>query len=55
MFFRTLACLPALVGAWRDRGGGLARCVGTWSDRCLDLGRAPDRSWPATRRRGSST
>ena len=24
MFFRTLACLPALVGAWRDRGGGLA-------------------------------
>src|SRR4051812_7051183 len=37
MFFRTLACLPALVGAWRDRGGGLARSIGTWSDRCLDL------------------
>ena len=25
MFFRTLACLPVLTGAWRDRGGGLAR------------------------------
>ena len=37
MFFRTLACLPALVGAWRDRGGGLSRSIGTWSDRCLDL------------------
>ncbi|TPW13218.1 MAG: putative molybdopterin oxidoreductase, partial [Acidimicrobiaceae bacterium] len=30
MFFRTLACLPALVGAWRDRGGGFARSVGVW-------------------------
>ncbi len=29
MFFRTLACLPALVGAWQDRGGGLARSVGS--------------------------
>ena len=25
MQFRTLACLPALSGAWRHRGGGLAR------------------------------
>src|SRR4029453_8550432 len=23
MTFRTVACLPALVGAWRERGGGL--------------------------------
>ena len=23
MAFRTIACLPALVGAWRERGGGL--------------------------------
>lgn len=23
MAYRTIACLPALVGAWRDRGGGL--------------------------------
>jgi anaerobic selenocysteine-containing dehydrogenase len=36
MFFRTLACLPALVGAWRDRGGGLARSVGTYQDSVVD-------------------
>jgi anaerobic selenocysteine-containing dehydrogenase len=23
MAFRTIACIPALVGSWRDRGGGL--------------------------------
>ena len=36
MFFRTLACLPALVGAWRDRGGGLARSMGVWSGSVVD-------------------
>lgn len=36
MFYRTLACLPALVGAWRDRGGGLARSVGSWQDPLID-------------------
>lgn len=36
MFFRTMACLPALVGAWRDRGGGIARSVGSWHDRVID-------------------
>ena len=36
MFFRTLACLPALVGAWHDRGGGLARSVGAWGDQLID-------------------
>lgn len=36
MFFRTLACLPALVGAWQDRGGGLARSVGVWSGSVID-------------------
>ncbi|MGZ4761361.1 MAG: molybdopterin-containing oxidoreductase family protein [Ilumatobacteraceae bacterium] len=36
MFFRTLACLPALVGAWNDRGGGLARSVGVWSGSVVD-------------------
>jgi anaerobic selenocysteine-containing dehydrogenase len=36
MFFRTMACLPALVGAWRDRGGGLARSVGSWQDALVD-------------------
>ncbi|MGQ0668846.1 MAG: molybdopterin-containing oxidoreductase family protein [Actinomycetota bacterium] len=28
MTFRTVACLPALVGAWRDRGGGLVAMTG---------------------------
>ncbi len=36
MFFRTLACLPALVGAWRDRGGGLARSIGVWTGSVVD-------------------
>ncbi len=38
MFFRTLACLPALTGAWRDRGGGLSRSVGHWTERQIDHG-----------------
>jgi anaerobic selenocysteine-containing dehydrogenase len=36
MFFRTLACLPALTGSWRHRGGGLARSVGAWADANVD-------------------
>ena len=36
MFFRTLACLPALVGAWQDRGGGLARSIGVWTGSLVD-------------------
>ena len=36
MFFRTLACLPALTGAWRVRGGGLFRSVGSWQDQLVD-------------------
>jgi anaerobic selenocysteine-containing dehydrogenase len=36
MFHRTLAVLPALVGAWRDRGGGLARSVGSYHDAVID-------------------
>jgi anaerobic selenocysteine-containing dehydrogenase len=36
MFFRTLVCLPALVGAWRDRGGGYSRSVGVWTDPLVD-------------------
>jgi anaerobic selenocysteine-containing dehydrogenase len=36
MFFRTLTCLPALVGAWRDRGGGFSRSVGVWSSAIVD-------------------
>lgn len=28
MIFRTLACLPILIGAWRQRGGGFCRSTG---------------------------
>ena len=34
--FRTLACLPALVGAWRERGGGLLHWTRSFFDECLD-------------------
>jgi len=36
MFHRTLAVLPALVGAWQHRGGGLSRSVGAYQDALLD-------------------
>ncbi|MGH9227948.1 MAG: molybdopterin-containing oxidoreductase family protein, partial [Acidimicrobiales bacterium] len=36
MFFRALACLPALTGAWRHRGGGLSRSVGAWAETNVD-------------------
>lgn len=35
-FFRTLVCLPSLTGAWRHRGGGLSRSVGSYADGILD-------------------
>lgn len=38
MFFRTLTCLPALIGAWRHLGGGYARSVGTWTNDVVDHG-----------------
>ena len=37
MFFRTLACLPALVGSWRERGGGFARSTGVWTFEPLNM------------------
>ncbi len=37
MFFRTLACLPALTGAWRHRGGGMSRSVGHWTESQIDF------------------
>jgi anaerobic selenocysteine-containing dehydrogenase len=37
MFFRTLACLPALIGAWRDRGGGLSRSTAAWTGGTIDF------------------
>ncbi len=33
--FRAMACLPALVGAWRDLGGGLIRSSGSWIEDIL--------------------
>jgi anaerobic selenocysteine-containing dehydrogenase len=38
MLFRTMACLPLLTGAWRERGGGLCRSVGTLFDAAVDEG-----------------
>ena len=34
MFFRTIACLPALIGAWKHGSG--ARSVGMWQDSMID-------------------
>ncbi len=36
MFYRTIACLPALTGAWAELGGGLFRSVGSWQDELVD-------------------
>jgi anaerobic selenocysteine-containing dehydrogenase len=36
MVYRTMAVLPALIGAWQHRGGGLSRSVGTYQDALLD-------------------
>jgi len=36
MIFRTVSCLPLLVGAWRDLGGGFCRSVGTWASGTVD-------------------
>jgi anaerobic selenocysteine-containing dehydrogenase len=33
-----MACLPALTGSWRDRGGGLMRSVGAWQGQLVDEG-----------------
>ncbi|HLE60177.1 MAG TPA: molybdopterin dinucleotide binding domain-containing protein, partial [Thermoanaerobaculaceae bacterium] len=45
--FRTLACLPALVGAWRERGGGIVEFTadlfeGVLNRRAFDVGREAD-------------
>jgi anaerobic selenocysteine-containing dehydrogenase len=36
MIYRTVACLPLVTGAWRHRGGGLARSSGSWFDVAVD-------------------
>lgn len=37
MLFRTIACLPVLSGAWRHRGGGLARSTHALHFSVLDM------------------
>jgi len=37
MQFRTVACLPVLTGAWRHRGGGLARSTHALQFAALDM------------------
>ena len=49
MFFRTLACLPLLTGAWRHRGGGLCRSVGTYAVPALAEVSTTTRRYPLTR------
>ena len=57
MFHRTLACLPLLTGAWAERGGGIAKSVGSYTEGHIDgwpccgptsngptVGRSPARS-----------
>ena len=41
MTFRTVACLPALTGAWRHRGGGVTGLVGGFMRSSLRM----DRLW----------
>jgi anaerobic selenocysteine-containing dehydrogenase len=38
-FFRTLAMLPLLIGAWKHRGGGISRSVGTYAKNLSSLER----------------
>jgi anaerobic selenocysteine-containing dehydrogenase len=52
-FFRVLVCLPSLTGAWRHRGGGFSRSVGSWADSVLDAVVEPA-SLTAGERRGIS-
>jgi anaerobic selenocysteine-containing dehydrogenase len=53
MFFRALSCLPVLTGAWRERGGGYARSVGTWASINVDAS-VFDPAVPGTPTRGIS-
>ena len=49
MFFRVLACLPLLTGAWKYRGGGLCRSVGTYASALLNDVDGTTRQYPVTR------
>jgi anaerobic selenocysteine-containing dehydrogenase len=38
MMYRAVACLPAIVGAWRHEGGGLLQFTADWFYEALSLG-----------------
>jgi anaerobic selenocysteine-containing dehydrogenase len=52
MIYRTVACLPLLTGAWRHRGGGLARSSGSWFDVAVDDDALAGPQLGTTERRG---
>ena len=49
MMFRTIACLPVMTGAWRHRGGGLARSTHAFQHSVLNVDalRMPEVQRPA--------
>ncbi len=51
MMYRSIACLPALVGAWRDEGGGLLQFTAGWFHEAMALGSLmmPELEDPKTR------
>ena len=49
MAVRTIACLPALVGAWRHHGGGALLSTSGTYDFDMDRLTRPDLSPPGTR------
>jgi anaerobic selenocysteine-containing dehydrogenase len=49
MAVRTIACLPALVGAWRDPGGGVLLSTSGAYEFAMDRLTRPDLSPPGTR------
>lgn len=49
MAARTIACLPAVVGAWRDHGGGALLSTSGTYDFNMDCLTRPDLSPPGTR------
>jgi anaerobic selenocysteine-containing dehydrogenase len=49
MTFRAVSCLPAIVGAWRERGGGLVHHPMSLFGRALKNPQMPELESPATR------
>ncbi|QEH37549.1 Dimethyl sulfoxide reductase DmsA precursor [Aquisphaera giovannonii] len=49
MAVRTIACLPAIVGSWRDHGGGALLSTSGTYDFAMDRLTRPDLSPPGTR------